>query len=130
MNRILEHWIENMPKLDEKVLGALAYIGGRAWGGLFAPAIYVWLLWSAWDAPDMTSKWRWLFSALGLLLLAACLFYPTAFRSYMRMLLNKGRVVSALLGDVREKQGKGQEITLADLRAINDALVELLRKVN
>src|SRR5258708_3280780 len=104
MNRIIEHWIENMPKLDEKLLAALAYIGGRAWGGMFAPAIYIWLLWSAWDAPGMTSKWHWLFSALGLLLLSACIFYPTAFRTYMRALSTQGRAVSALLDGVRDKR--------------------------
>ena len=129
MNRIVQDWIANLPRLGDRFLEFLAYVGGSAWGGLFAPAVYFWLLWHSWDAPEMTSRWQALFAVLGTVLFVACVFYPAAYRHYFSKLANAVRKVSTDLDALRQKKSIGQGITLEDLNAINRGLERLLQRV-
>lgn len=82
MNQIVRDWITDMPTVGDKLLAFIAYIGGNPGGGLLFPAAYGLLLWRAWDAPGLTSGWRWIVVGLGVGLTVVSIFYPAALRRY------------------------------------------------
>ncbi len=77
----LTELLKDPPRAVVMVLKGLEHAATHAWGGIFSPGIYGCLLWTVWDG--LRTRQRVLFLGLGLVLMAAWLFFPYTHRRFM-----------------------------------------------